>query len=106
MRQGRRADQYSDQTWQNTTEKVQRPLADNGSTCSMSRAGNLWDNSAIERFFSSLKAEELARKVFLTKNEARADLFDCIWRLYYLLTWRPKLGYFNPMEFEVSAMLA
>lgn len=85
MWQGRRADQYSDQTWQNTTEKVQRPLADNGSTCSMSRAGKLWDNSAMERFFSSLKAEEPAHNVFRAKNEARADLFDYIWRLYYLL---------------------
>jgi putative transposase len=26
-------------------------LADNGITCSMSRAGNVWDNSAMESFF-------------------------------------------------------
>jgi len=36
---------------QYTSEQFQRLLADNGITCSMSRAGNVWDNSAMESFF-------------------------------------------------------
>lgn len=40
-----------------TSEQFQRLLADNGITCSMSRAGNVRDNSATENFFSSLKTE-------------------------------------------------
>jgi len=34
---------HSDQGSQYTSEQVQRLLADNGITCSMSRAGNVWD---------------------------------------------------------------
>jgi len=30
----------------------------------MSRAGEVWGNSAMESFFSSLKTERIARKVY------------------------------------------
>ncbi|WP_415836550.1 IS3 family transposase, partial [Palleronia rufa] len=50
--------------------------------CSMSRAGNVWDTSAMESFFSSLKSERTARKVYRTRNAARADIFDYIERFY------------------------
>jgi putative transposase len=53
-------------------------LADNGITCSMNRAGNVWDNSAMESFFSSLKTEPTARKVYRARDDARADVFDYI----------------------------
>jgi putative transposase len=33
-----------------------------GIICSMSRSGNVWDNAAMESFFSSLKTERTARK--------------------------------------------
>ena len=46
----------------------------------MSRAGNVWENSAMESFFSSLKTERTARKVYRTRDEARADVFDYIER--------------------------
>ena len=39
---------HSDQGSQYTSEQFQRLLADNGIICSMSRAGNVWDNSAAE----------------------------------------------------------
>ena len=38
---------HSDQGSQYTSEQFQRLLLDNGITCSMSRAGNVWDNSAL-----------------------------------------------------------
>jgi putative transposase len=37
---------------------------------------------AMESFFSSLKTERTARKIYLTRNEARADVFDYIERFY------------------------
>lgn len=43
---------HSDQGSQYTSEKFQRLMADNGVTCSMSRSGNVWDNAAMESFFS------------------------------------------------------
>lgn len=51
-------------------------MADHGITCSMSRSGNVWDNAAMESCFSSLKTERTARKVYRTRNDAKADVFD------------------------------
>ena len=42
----------SDQGSQFTSEHFQELLQDQGITCSMSRAGEVWDNSAMESFFS------------------------------------------------------
>jgi hypothetical protein len=42
-----------------TCEQFQRLVADHGVVCSMSRSGNVWDNAAMESFFSSLKTEDL-----------------------------------------------
>ena len=47
-------------------EAVQRLMADNGVDCSMSRSGDVWDNAAMESFFSSLKTERISRKVYRT----------------------------------------
>ena len=54
-------------------------MADNGITCSMSRSANVWDNAAMESFFSSLKIEPVRGKVYRTRDQARADVFDYIW---------------------------
>jgi putative transposase len=53
---------HSDRGSQYTSEPFQRLLADHGITCSMSRAGNVWDNAVMESFFSSLKTERTAAK--------------------------------------------
>jgi putative transposase len=91
---------------QYTSEQFQRLLADNGITCSMSRAGNVWDNSAMESFFSSLKTERTAAKTYRTRDQARADVFDYIERFYNPRRRHSKLGYVSPMEFEAKAVLA
>jgi putative transposase len=57
-------------------------MANNGVLCSMSRSGNVWDNSAMESFFSSLMTERTGNKTYRTGNEARADVFDYIERFY------------------------
>ncbi len=86
----------SDQGSHYTREQFQRLLADDGITCSMSRAGNVWDNSAMESLFSSLKTERTARKVYRTRDEARADVFDYIERSYNPRRRHSKLGYLSP----------
>ena len=35
-----------------------------------SRSGNVWDNAAMESFFSSLKSERTARKTYRSRDEA------------------------------------
>jgi putative transposase len=48
----------------------------------MSWPGNVWDNAAMESFFSSLKTERIRRQVYRTCDAARADVFDYIERFY------------------------
>ena len=67
---------------QYTSEQFQRLMANNGVDCSMCRSGNVWDNAAMESFFSSLKTERIGRKVYRTRDAARADVFDYIERFY------------------------
>ena len=96
----------SDQGSHYTPEQFQRLLADDVITCSMSRAGNVWDNSAMESLSSSLKTDRTARKVYRTRDEGRADVIDCIERSCNPRRRHSKLGYLSPMEFEARAMLA
>jgi putative transposase len=97
---------HSDQGSQYTSEQFQRLMADNGVICSMSRAGNVWDNAAMESFFSSLKTERTARKTYRTRDEAKADVFDYIERFYNPKRRHSTLGYLSPMEFEKQSKCA
>jgi putative transposase len=45
---------HSDRGSQYTSDQFQRLMAHHGVTCSMSRSSNVWDNAAMESFFSSL----------------------------------------------------
>ena len=81
-------------------------MADNGVTCSMSRAGNVWDNAAMESFFSSLKTERTARKTYRTRDQAKADVFEYIERFYNPRRRHSTLGYVSPIEFENQRRLA
>jgi len=78
-------------------------MADNGVTRSMSRSGNVWDNAAMESFFSSLKTERIARKVYRTRNHAKAEVFDYIERFYNPTRRHSTLVYLSPMDFERRA---
>ena len=91
---------HSDQGSQYTSEHFQELLKEQGITCSMSRAGEVWDNSAMESFFSSLKTERTARKVYRTREQARADVFDYIERFYNPMRRHSTMGYVSPIDFE------
>ena len=62
---------HSDQDSQYTSEQFQRLMAENGVTCSMSWSGNVWDNAAMESFFSSMKTERIGPKTYRTRNQRR-----------------------------------
>ena len=97
---------HSDRGSQYTSDQFQRLMADHGVTCSMSRSGNVWDNAAMESFFSSLKTERIARRIYRTRDEARADVFDYIERFYNAKRRHSTIGYLSPMEFERRAGFA
>ena len=91
---------HSDRGSQYTSEQFQRLLAEHSIACSMSRAGNCWDNAATESFFSSFKIERTARKTYRTRDEAGADVFDYVERWYNLQRRHSTLGYLSPIAFE------
>ena len=91
---------HSDQGSQYTSDHFQRLLAEQGIICSMSRAGEVWDNSAMESFFSTMKTERISRKVYRTRSEARSDVFDYIESFYNPKRRHSTLGYVSPVQFE------
>jgi putative transposase len=94
---------HSDRGSQYTSDAFQRLMAEHGVTCSLSRSGNVWDNAAMESFFSSLKTERVAGKIYRTRDQARADVFDYIERFYNPRRRHSTIGYLSPMEFEARA---
>jgi len=84
---------HSDRGSQYTSEQFQRLMADHGVVRSMSRSGNFWDNAAMESFFSSLKTERTGRKIYRTRDDAKADVFDYIERFYNPKRRHSTIGY-------------
>ena len=78
-------------------------LKEQGITSSMSRAGEVWDNSAMESFFSSMKTERIARKVYRTRDDVKADVFDYIEAFYNRTRRHSHMGGVSPEAFETAA---
>jgi putative transposase len=91
---------HSDQGSQYSSDQFQQLLAEHGVVCSMSRSGNCWDNAAMESFFSTMKTERTSRKVYRTRDAARADVFDYIERFYNQRRRHSTLDYLSPLDFE------
>lgn len=70
----------------------------------MSRSGNVWDNAAMESFFSSLKTERVARQPYQTRDQARADVFVYIERFCNPTLRHSTSGCLSPMDFEKQAI--
>jgi len=49
--------QHSDRGSRDTSENCQPLMAEHGIQCSLSHSGSVWDNAAMESFFSTLKTE-------------------------------------------------
>ena len=67
---------HSDQGSQFTSMEWASFLKHHGLEPSMSRRGNCHDNAVAESFFNLLKRERIRRKIYRTRDEARADVFD------------------------------
>ena len=72
----------------------------------MSRSGNVWDNSVMERFFSTLKIERCHRQHYATRQAARTDIFDYIERFYNPTRRHSTLGNVSPVAYEQAAAIA
>ena len=90
----------SDRGAQYLSDDYQALLKEHGIRCSLSGAGNCYDNAAIESFFSLLKRERINRVRYRTREQARSDVFDYIERFYNRQRSHSYLGYTSPVQFE------
>lgn len=94
---------HSDQGSQYGSDDVVRFCKDHGLIPSMSRRGNCFDNAVAESFFSSLKKERIRRRIYRSREEARADVFDYIEVFYNRVRRHSHLGHMSPHHVEQAA---
>ena len=66
----------------------------------MSRRGNCWANPVAESFFSNLKSEQIKERIYGTRDQARAEIFDYIEAFYNRTRRHSHLGGVIPEAFE------
>ena len=93
---------HTDRGCQYTARAYQAVLATHGVICSMSRAGDCYDNALAESFFGTLKAELVHGQCWPTRRVARLALFEWIEVFYNRQRRHSALGYFSPAQFEAS----
>lgn len=91
---------HSDQGSQYGSDDFKRFCKVHGLQPSMSRRGNCWDNAVMESFFSSLKKERIRKRIYKTRDMARADVFDYIEVFYNRSRRHSHLGDISPEAFE------
>jgi transposase InsO family protein len=68
----------------------------------MSRAGDCYDNAAMESFWGTLKTELVYHREYQTREEARQSIFKYIECWYNRKRRHSAIGYKSPEEFEAS----
>ena len=91
---------HSDRGSQYTSDDFRDELEKNKIQCSMSARGNCYDNAVVESFFGLMKRERLNRTRYLTRDEAKQDIFDYIERFYNRKRRHSFLGNISPAAFE------
>lgn len=91
---------HSDQGSQYTGLKYQQLLWRCRIKQSVSRRGNCWDNSPMERFFRSLKTEWVPANGYAGKDEARRQINDYILNYYNSVRPHHYNGGLTPEESE------
>jgi len=90
---------HSDQGCHYTSKAFQQQLWRYQIKQSMSRRGNCWDNSPMERCFRSLKSEWIPKECYSSYQEAENDIMQYI---KYYNSYRPHSfnSYQTPVEAE------
>ena len=101
---------HADRGVQYAAHGYRRRLAEHGMLCSMSRKGNCWDNAPMESFYATLKGELVEQRDYLTRDEARADVFQYLEGFYNRRRLHSALGYLTPEQkaatFQTAASAA
>jgi transposase InsO family protein len=97
---------HSDQGVQYASAAYVARLEAVGAQVSMAAVGNPYENAKAERFFRTLKQEEVYLKDYQTFAEAEANLGRFIEDVYNSKRLHSALGYVPPAEFEAVFALA
>jgi len=93
---------HTDRGCQYTARAYQAVLAAHGVTCSMSRAGDCYDNALAESFFGTLKAELVQGQRWPSRRVARLAIFEWVEVFYNRQRRHSALGYVSPARFEAG----
>jgi transposase InsO family protein len=96
---------HSDRGVQFAAHEYRKRVQQHGMLCSMSRKGDCWDNAPMESFYATLKGELVEQRDYLTRDEARADVFQFLEGWYNKRRLHSALGYITP-EQKVAAFQA
>jgi putative transposase len=91
---------HSDRGSQYTSDVYQAALRQHAIICSMSRAGNCFDNAPTESFFRTLKVEIDDPCYWPTRRAAADAIADFIERFYNTERLHSALNYQSPSTFE------
>jgi transposase InsO family protein len=91
---------HSDRGSQYASAAYRAHLAQAGLVASMSRAGNCYDNAAMESFWGKLKSELVHRRKFASPAEARTAIFEHVEVFYNRRRLHSALGFLSPVDFE------
>lgn len=96
---------HSDQGFQFTSMEWSSFLKHQNLEHSMSRRGNCHDNAVAESFFNLLKRERIRRRLYKTRDQTRANVFDYIEMFYNPKRKHVRNGMLSPFEFEKQQKL-
>jgi transposase InsO family protein len=91
---------HSDRGTQYASKAFRKGLAYHGMLQSMSRKGECWDNACAETFFKTIKTELIGQRIYRTREEARAAIFEYIEVFYNRVRLHSYLSYTTPAEYE------
>jgi len=96
---------HSDQGSQYGSQDYLAMMKEHGLEPSMSRRGNCLDNAVAESFFATLKKFRIRQRIYATREEARADIFEFIEMFYNANKRHSHIGGVSPVQFEADYLL-
>jgi putative transposase len=93
---------HTDRGCQYASGEYRRLLTKHGAACSMSAAGDCWDNAVAESFFATLKKELVHGCAFETRSEAYDIISDYIENYYNAKRRHSAAGNLSPINFELA----
>lgn len=93
---------HTDRGSQYCSNRYQKLLEVHDLICSMSRKANCWDNAIAESFFKTLKAEQVNRMSYKTRDQAKQDIFEYIEAYYNQVRLHSSLDFKAPNIVELG----